>query len=105
MTTSNQQATSFQTVPVLARLSAGPQATAAKVVISDAGIEIHGYLIAREGSQVHVVWAVASGRHRHRTFPAEAVSLPCDDRRWGGYPIPAERLAVMDRAELRARRR
>lgn len=98
MTTTNQRPAPVQAAPARARSSSGLQVTAAKVVISDAGVEIHGYLMAREGGHVHVVWAVASGRCRHGTFPAEAVLLPSSERPWDGYPIPAGRLAVLDRA-------
>lgn len=75
--------------------SADLLATAARVVVSDAGIEIHGYVVASEGNNVRVMWAVASGRHRQRTFSAATVFLPSYERRWDGYPIPFENLAAI----------
>lgn len=71
---------------------------AAKVVVSDAGIEIHGFVVAREGNRVRVLWAVASGRHRQRTFAAETVVQPSNDRRWNGYPVTDEQLAAIRQA-------
>ncbi|PYI64232.1 hypothetical protein CVV68_22495 [Arthrobacter livingstonensis] len=93
--TPTQQAMSGLVDPVLARSSADLQAAAAKVVVSDAGIEIHGYVVTCDGNHVRVVWAVASGRHRQRTFKSETVFQPGDDRRWDGYLIPHERLAAI----------
>lgn len=93
-----QPATSAQGERVLARSSADLQTAAAKVIVSDAGIEIHGFVVAREGNRVRVVWAVASGRHRQRTFIAGAIVQPSTDRRWNGYPITQEQLAAIRQA-------
>ena len=82
------------------RSSADLQATAAKVVVLDAGIEIHGYMVSREGNHVRVVWAVASGRHRQRTFSAKTVFLPAHGHRWDGYLIPFDKLAAIRPAAL-----
>ncbi|WP_104090463.1 hypothetical protein [Arthrobacter sp. GMC3] len=97
-TTTTQPATPFQAQATLARSLTVLQAAAAKVVVSDAGVEIHGYVITRRGNHFRVVWAVASGRHRQRTFTAETVFQPGNDRRWSGYPIPDEHLAALCRA-------
>ncbi|ALE92366.1 hypothetical protein AOC05_08615 [Arthrobacter alpinus] len=64
-------------------------------MVRDASIEIHGYVVALEGNNVRVMWAVASGRHRQRTFSAEAVFLPSYEHRWDGYLIPFEKIAVI----------
>lgn len=77
------------------RSSESLQATAVRVVVRDAGIEIHGYAFGSEGDHVSVVWAVASGRHRQRTFLADNVFLSGFGHRWDGYPIPLEKLAVI----------
>ncbi|MET4004745.1 hypothetical protein BJ956_002406 [Arthrobacter psychrochitiniphilus] len=71
------------------------QATAVRVVVRDAGIEIHGYAVAREGNHVSIVWTVASGRHRQRTFSADNVFLSGFGHGWDGYPIPFENLAAL----------
>ena len=71
---------------------------AQKVIVRDAGTEIHGYVVARKGQRVLVVWAVASGRHRYRTFRAAVVSPHGDDHGWDGYLIPLEYLGVSDHA-------
>ncbi|MEO6531902.1 MAG: hypothetical protein ABIO25_13375 [Specibacter sp.] len=68
------------------------------MVVSDAGTEIHGYVVTREGKHVRVVWAVASGRHRQRTFTAETVFQPGNDRHWDGYVITHEQLAAIRQA-------
>lgn len=78
--------------------SAGLHSTAVKVVVSDAGMVIHGYAVAREGSHVRVVWAVASGRRRHRAFRAETVFRTGTDRRWDGCLISHGQLAVIRQA-------
>ena len=94
-TKATKQATLGQVEHPHTRLSADLQATAARVVVRDGGIEIHGYVVAREGNHVRVMWAVASGRHRQRTFSAETVFMPGHDHRWDGYIIPFEKLAVI----------
>lgn len=94
-TSTTKRVTLSQVEPPHARSSADLQATAARVVVRDAGVEIHGYVVAREGNHVSVVWAVASGRHRQRTFSAETVFMPGHDHRWDGYIIPFEKLAVI----------
>ncbi|MHA7269547.1 hypothetical protein [Arthrobacter sp. HLT1-20] len=84
--------------PGPAQSSIGFHAIARKVVVRAAGIEIHGYVEAKLGSRVRVVWAVASGRHRHGMFSAATVFPPSRDRHWAGYPISAERLGGFDKA-------
>lgn len=74
------------------------QPEAAKVVVSDAGIEIHGYVVARAGNHIRLVWAVASGRLRQRTVAAEAVVQPRNGHRWDGYLITDEQLSVIRQA-------
>ena len=94
-TKATKQATLGQVEHPHTRLSADLQATAARVVVRDGGIEIHGYVVAREGNHVSVVWAVASGRHRQRTFSADNVFLSGFGHGWDGYPIPFEKLAAL----------
>lgn len=94
-TKTTQQVTPSQVEHPHTRLSADLQARAARVVVRDGGIEIHGYVVAREGNHVRVMWAVASGRHRQRTFSDETVFLPGHDHRWDGYLIPLEKIAVI----------
>ena len=96
--TNTQLATPRRAGPALTRSPTDLQAAAAKVVVSDAGIEIHGYVVTREGKHVRVVWAVASGRHRQRTFTTQTVFQPGNDRLWNGYLIPQERLAAIRQA-------
>lgn len=93
-----QPVTQGQAEPALPRSSAVLLPTTPKVVVIDAGIEIHGYVVARKGNRVSVVWAVASGRHRHRLFPAERVFLPVNKGRWVGYLIPHEQLIAIRQA-------
>ncbi len=94
-TTTTKRVNLSQVDPLNTRSSADLQATAVRVVVRDAGIEIHGYVVAREGNNVRVMWAVASGRHRRRTFSAETVFLPSYENRWDGHHIPFEKLAVI----------
>jgi hypothetical protein len=103
-TATKQADTSGQAGPAHAQSSTALPQTAVQVVVNDAGTEIHGYVVALEGKHVRVVWAVASGRHRHRTFPAERVFLPDNGRRWEGYLIPDGQLAVIRHAALCPRR-
>lgn len=53
-----------------------PGTGAQKVVVNDGSHEVHGYAVGVNGALVEVVWAVASGRQRRRSFPGEAVSCP-----------------------------
>lgn len=80
------------------RSSADLPSRATKVVVIEAGIEIHGYMVARHGNRVRVVWAVASGRHRHRAFPNETVFRPGNTCRWDGYLISDDQLAAIGQA-------
>lgn len=97
-TTTIPPASPCQAEPAHTRSLTNLQAGAAKVVVSDAGIEIHGYVVTREGNHVRVVWAVASGRHRQRTVTAETVFQPGNNRRWDGYVITDEQLSVIRQA-------
>lgn len=96
--TTTQPATTGQAALAPTRSSADLPATATKVVVIEAGIEIHGYMVARQGNRVRVVWAVASGRHRHRAFPNETVFRPGNTCRWDGYLISDDQLAAIGQA-------
>jgi hypothetical protein len=65
---------------------------AQEVLVQDGGREIHGYAVGVSGTHVEVVWAVASGRQRRRSFPVDDVFLPSHSRQWTGEPIAAESL-------------
>ena len=96
--TTTQPAAPYQAEPAFTRSSADLLSRATKVVVIDAGIEIHGYVVARKGNHVRVVWAVASGRHRHRAFPDKTVFHPVNPGRWDGYLIPDDQLAAIRQA-------
>ncbi|MDQ0261389.1 hypothetical protein J2W20_003305 [Sinomonas atrocyanea] len=63
-----------------------------QVIVSDGEAEIHGYALSLRGGRVNVVWEVASGQLRQRSFPAGKVFLPSAVRPWAGVPIAVGRL-------------
>lgn len=65
---------------------------AQKVIVRKRGIEIHGYAVASGAGRICVVWDVASGRRRQRTFRAEDVFVPGMAIHWAGVTIPADQL-------------
>ncbi|MDR6620466.1 hypothetical protein [Sinomonas atrocyanea] len=65
---------------------------AQRVIVRDGGMEVHGYAVASDGRRVYVVWEVASGRRRQRSFNAETVFVPGTTLPWAGVPIPVGQL-------------
>lgn len=66
---------------------------AQRVIVRDGGVEIHGYAVASAAGRVYVVWEVASGRRRQRTFDAGSVFVPGTALPWAGVSIPAGELS------------
>lgn len=66
---------------------------AQRVIVRDGGMEIHGYAVASGSGKVYVVWEVASGRRRQRTFDAGSVFVPGTQLPWSGVPIPVGQLS------------
>lgn len=71
-----------------------------KVIVREGSREVHGYAVASRGDCIDVVWAVASGPQRRRSFPAEAVFLPADSEQWTGVPIADDGLRLAVRSDL-----
>ncbi|MGY3565199.1 hypothetical protein [Sinomonas sp. RB5] len=66
---------------------------AQRVIARDGGMEVHGYAVASGGGRIYVVWEVASGRRRQRSFNAESVFVPGTTLPWAGVPIPVGQLS------------
>lgn len=96
--TTSQPTARCQADPALTQSPTDLLSEGTKVVVIDAGIEIHGYEVARKGNRVRVLWAVASGRHRHRTFSDKTVFQPDNPGSWDGYPIHDDQLAAIRQA-------
>lgn len=64
-----------------------------RVIVRDGGMEIHGYAVASDRGRVYVVWEVASGRRRQRTFDAGSVFVPGTALPWSGVSIPPGQLS------------
>ncbi|MDR6620834.1 hypothetical protein [Sinomonas atrocyanea] len=69
-----------------------------KVIVHDGSREVHGYAVGETDGSIEVVWAVASGRHRRRAFPAEDVFIPAHAQQWAGVPISDDGLRLAARA-------
>lgn len=62
-------------------------ADAQRVIVKDGGMEIHGYAVGSGGGRIYVVWEVASGRRRQRTFDPASVFVPGTTMPWSGVSI------------------